>query len=183
MTPAWSAVPTLTTARLVLRGHRAVDLDASLGLWGDPATVRLIHGQPSSREECWARLLRYAGLWSILGFGYWVLEHRADGRFIGEAGFADFKREVEPRLGDALEAGWIVAPAEQGKGYATEAMQAALGWAGATLGPRRSVCMIAPENAASLRVAAKCGYGPYARTTYKESPTLLLERTVAPGAP
>ena len=36
--------------------------------------------------------------------------------------------------------------------------------------------MIAPENAASLRVAQKCGYVAYARTTYKGAPTVLLER-------
>ena len=177
--PGTGGVPVLTTPRLVLRGHRASDLESSLALWGDPAVVRLISGTPSSREDCWARLLRYAGLWPTLGFGYWLLEERDGGRFIGEAGFADFKRSVEPDLGDALEAGWLVVPSEHGKGYATEAMQAALAWAETTLAPRRSVCMVAPENAASLRVAAKCGYRSYAATTYKEAPTLLLERTIA----
>jgi RimJ/RimL family protein N-acetyltransferase len=173
-----TVAPVLTTPRLVMRGHRAADFEASFALWGDPDVVRLISGKPSSREECWARLLRYAGLWPVLGFGYWLLEARGDGRFVGEAGFADFRRDLEPAFGDALEAGWLIAPCAQGKGYATEAMQAALAWAGATLGPRRSVCMVAPDNTASLRVAAKCGYREYARGTYQDSPTILLERAV-----
>ena len=177
--PRGGGAPVLTTARLTMRGHRASDLDSLVALWGDPAVVRLISGTPSSREECWARLLRYAGLWPTLGFGYWLLEARSDGRFIGEAGFADFKRQVEPGLEGALEAGWVIVPSEHGKGYATEAMLAALAWAEATLAPRRSVCMVAPDNAASLRVAAKCGYRSYAVTTYKEAPTLLLERPLA----
>ena len=36
--------------------------------------------------------------------------------------------------------------------------------------------MIAPDNAPSLRVARKCGYAEYARTTYKGEPTMLFER-------
>ena len=168
--------PILTTPRLVLRGHTAADLDATAAMWADPGVTRHIGGVPSTREESWARLLRYAGLWPLLGFGYWLVEDRATGRFLGEVGFADFHRDVEPSLSDALEAGWVLHPAAHGRGFATEALQAALAWADAHLSPRRSVCMIAPENAASLRVAQKCRYLEYARTTYKGAPTLLLER-------
>ena len=169
-------VPVLTTARLVLRGHTAADLDATAAMWADPEVARHISGVPSKREESWARLLRYAGLWPLLGFGYWLVEDRATGRFLGEVGFANFHRDIEPSLGDALEAGWVLHPAAHGYGFATEALQAGLHWADHHLGPRRSVCMIAPENAASLRVAHKCGYAEFARTTYKGEPTLLLER-------
>jgi RimJ/RimL family protein N-acetyltransferase len=36
--------------------------------------------------------------------------------------------------------------------------------------------MIDPGNAASMRVAEKCGYREYARATYKGQPTILYER-------
>jgi hypothetical protein len=36
--------------------------------------------------------------------------------------------------------------------------------------------MIAPENAASLWVAKKCGFFEFARATYKGGPAVLLER-------
>ncbi len=176
MTWIGSSVPVLTTPRIVMRGHAAADLDATAAMWADPEVVRHISGMPSSREESWARLLRYGGLWSLLGFGYWLVEDRADGRFVGEVGFADFHRDLAPAFGDALEAGWVIHPRAQGRGLATEALRAALAWARSEFVGRRSVCMIAPENAASLRVARKCGYVEYARTTYKGTATLLLER-------
>jgi RimJ/RimL family protein N-acetyltransferase len=171
-----SHVPVLTTLRLVMRGHTAADLDATAAMWADFQVVRHISGVPSTREESWSRLLRYAGLWPLLGFGYWLVEERATGVFVGEVGFAVFHRDVEPSLGDAPEAGWVLHPGAHGRGFATEALQAALSWADAHLGRRRSVCMIAPDNAASLRVAEKCGYTEFARTTYKGEPTVLLQR-------
>ena len=73
-------VPVLTTARLVMRGHRPSDLDASAAMWGDDAVGRHIGGKPSTREESWSRLLRYAGLWALLGFGYWLVEERKPAR-------------------------------------------------------------------------------------------------------
>jgi RimJ/RimL family protein N-acetyltransferase len=173
---AGPSVPVIATARLVLRGHTVADLDATAAMWADLAATRFIGGRPSSREDAWARLLRYVGHWSLLGFGYWLIEARAGGQFVGEAGFGDFKRDLEPGFAGALEAGWIVTPSEQGKGYASEAVAAALDWAGRHLPGRRSVCMIAPDNAASLQVARKCGYAEYARASYKGEPTLLMER-------
>ena len=169
------AVPVLLTPRLRLRGHAAGDLDATAAMWADEEVVRDITGRPSSREEAWARLLRYAGLWSVLGFGYWLVEDRAGGAFLGEVGIADFRRDLEPPLGAALEAGWVIHPAAQGRGVATEAMRAVLAWADRHV-DRPSVCMIAPGNAASFRVAEKCGFVEFARTAYRGEPTVLLAR-------
>ena len=59
-------------------------------------------------------------------------------------------------------------------------MRAALRWAEGRFGPERVVCIIDPENAASLQVAHKCGFREFSRGTYKGEPTLLLERV--PGA-
>jgi RimJ/RimL family protein N-acetyltransferase len=169
-------VPVLLTPRLRLRGHVAADLDATAALWADERVVRSITGRPSSREEAWARLLRYAGLWTVLGFGYWLVEDRESGAFVGEVGLADFKRDLEPPLGDVLEAGWVIRPGAQGRGFATEAVLAALAWAARHLAGRRVVCMIAADNAASFRVAEKCGFVEVARTGYRGDPTVLLAR-------
>jgi len=168
-------IPILETERLRLRGHRLDDLEACVALWGDPLVTRYIGGKPSTRELTWARLLRYAGHWSMLGFGYWVVEGKSTGDVIGEVGFADFKREFEPAL-DVPEIGWVLAPPMHGKGYGTEAVRAALAWGDRHLDSPRTVCLIAPENAPSIRVAEKCGYREILRTTYKDEPTLLFER-------
>jgi RimJ/RimL family protein N-acetyltransferase len=37
-------------------------------------------------------------------------------------------------------------------------------------------CIIHPDNAASLRVARKLGFGEIARSTYHDSPVVVLER-------
>ena len=92
------AIPRIETGRLVLRGHRADDLQDCARMWGDRDVTRYIGGKPFSREEVWSKILRYAGHWSLLGFGYWVIADRASGRFLGEAGFADFKRRIEQEL-------------------------------------------------------------------------------------
>ena len=153
-----TAAPTIETARLTLRGHVPADLADSAALWGDPAVTRYIGGRPSTEEEVWARLLRYVGHWSALGFGYWVVVERASGRFVGEVGLADFRRAIVPSFGGAPEAGWVLAPRAHGRGLATEAVRAALTWYEATFGPTRTVCMIDPDHAASLRVADRCGF-------------------------
>lgn len=168
--------PVLETERLVLRGHTPADFDECAAMWADPLVTRHIGGRPSSAEEVWTRLLRYAGMWALLGYGYWVVRERETGRFVGELGFADFRREITPALGDAPEAGWVLAARAHGRGFATEGLRAALAWGDAHLASPRTVCIIAPENAASLRVAEKCGYREGTRTTYKGEPTIICER-------
>ena len=170
------AVPVLDTGRLVLRGHRLDDFADYVALWADPVVTRYIGGRPSSEEETWTRLLRGVGHWSLMGFGYWAIIEKASGRFAGEVGFVDLKRSIQPSLAGAPENGWVLAPWAQGRGLATEAVQAAIDWGAPRFGERRMVCLIHPDNHASLRVAEKCGYRERARTVYKGDPTLVLER-------
>lgn len=171
-----NVVPVIETEHLVLREHRLDDFADYLALWTDPGVTRFIGGRPSSREEVWGRLLRNIGHWASLGFGYWVIVEKETDRFIGEVGFADFRRVIEPSLDDMPEIGWALAPHSHGKGYATEAAQAAVAWGDAHFGPVRTACIIAPENGPSIRVAEKCGYREFQRTTYKDQPTILFVR-------
>ena len=173
--PARPSVPVLSTARLILRGHGAEDLDAVLALWSDPEVVRYIGGRPFGREEVWSRVLRYVGHWAVHGYGFWQVRERATDRFVGEVGLADFKRDLAVDFEGAPEAGWVLAPWSHGNGYATEAMTAVLAW-GAAAGHPRTVCLIDQDNAASLRVAGKLGYRELARTDYKGTPALVFER-------
>jgi RimJ/RimL family protein N-acetyltransferase len=169
-------IPVLTTERLVLRGYARDDFDAIATLWADPDVVRHISGQVSAPSESWMRLLNSAGHWALLGFGYWLVEERASGRFVGQVGLADFKRDIQPDFGGAPEAGWVLAPWSHGRGYATEAVKAALAWGEAERAMTRCVCMISPDHPASLRVAEKCGFTPFAETEFKCAPVVLLER-------
>jgi RimJ/RimL family protein N-acetyltransferase len=171
-------IPVIETERLRLRGHGPGDLEACAAMWGDPIVARFIGGRPSTREETWGRLLRYAGLWAFLGFGYWAAEDKADGRYVGDVGFADFKREIVPSMDGVPETGWAFSPSVHGRGYATEAVSATLSWADERFAA--SVCIIDPENLASIRVGLKCGYQEIARTSYRGDPTIMYRRQANP---
>jgi RimJ/RimL family protein N-acetyltransferase len=172
-----TVAPKIETERLILHGHGLQDFADSAALWSDPDIVRFIGGRVFTEEEIWTRLLRYVGHWAVLGFGYWVIRERQSGRFVGEIGFANFRRDLDPPFGDTPEIGWALRPWAQGQGFATEAIRTATAWGDRVFGAgSRTVCMISPENTPSIRVAERCGYRQYVRTTYKGSPTLLFER-------
>src|SRR5689334_19710331 len=122
------SVPVVSTARLTLRAHRLDDFAAYFAMWADPAVTRFIGGRPLSREDAWARFLRYTSHWAMMGYGFWAITETATGRFAGEAGLAEFKREIEPPLVGTPEIGWVMAPWAQGQGFATEAVRAATAW-------------------------------------------------------
>jgi RimJ/RimL family protein N-acetyltransferase len=171
-----SAAPILETDRLRLRAHTAEDFAASAAMWGDPDVTRFIGGRPFTREECWTRLLRCAGHWALMGFGFWAVEERATGKFIGEAGFMDFRRDIEPPVVDIPEAGWAFAPEAHGRGIATETTRALMAWGDAHFGARATTCLIDEGHTASIRVAEKCGYREWRRVKYHGQDEILFLR-------
>jgi len=177
------AIPVLETERLRLRAYQATDLLPMLAMWQEPQFYQYITGQPALESDVWMRLLRDAGLWVVCGFGYWAIEEKATGQFIGSVGFADFRRDITPALGEFPEAGWSLAPHAHGRGYATEALAAALAWGDAHLPQPRTVCIIGVHNYASLRLAARLGYREYAQSTFKDQPIVMLERLRQGPAP
>ena len=169
-------VPELETARLRLRAHRAEDHAERVAIWSDPEVTRFIGGRPLTGEEIWRRFLQFVGLWSVLGYGYWAVEEKSTGRYIGDIGFADFRRDLQPSLDGMLEFGWVLAAHAHGKGYASEAVAAAIGWAEQHRPTLRAVCIIAPDNRASIRVAEKAGFRLWQSSSYHDSPTLVFTR-------
>lgn len=166
----------IQTARLTLTPPVVADFDDYAGLWADVGVVRYMGGVPFSRSSAWTRFQRQAGCWALRGFGAWIVRERDSGRFVGEVGFYDFMREITPALGPEPEAGWMLLPWAQGKGFATEAVSAAHTWGDARFGAARTVCMIDPNNRPSLRLAAKMGYVEYARSQLGERLVVLHER-------
>jgi RimJ/RimL family protein N-acetyltransferase len=145
-------------------------------MWADPVVTRHIGGKSFSPEEVWTRTLRYVGHWAWLGFGYWAVEEKTTGGFLGELGFGNFQRQIEPPLNDTPELGWALVSRAHGQGYATEGVRAAIAWGDSHLGAMRTACIIHPENVASIRVAEKCGYHELSRAIYKGHETILFER-------
>lgn len=174
--PSIGSVPLIETDRLRLRAHRADDYATCMAIWSDPEVIRHIGGRALTAEEVWKRILQYAGLWSLLGYGYWAIEEKNSGRYIGDIGYADLKRDMVPTLDGMLEFGWVLAAHAHGKGYASEAVALISSWGQAHFDDRRAVCIISPENHASIRVAEKAGFRPWQETTYHGSATIVFTR-------
>ena len=147
-------------------------------MWSDPVVNRYTTGRPLTPEEAWGKTLRNAGLWPVLGYGYWAIEETSSGLFVGETGFAEFHRDIQPSIAGVPELGYVLCSLAQGKGYATEAVSAAIAWADRQLHARRTVCLIHDGNAASIRLAEKCGYCELQRTEYKGNNVIIFERLI-----
>ena len=126
------------------------------------------------------RLLGYRGHWALLGFGYWAVLDKLSGHYIGELGFADFKRATNPSSEGMPELGWALIPRAQGKGYATEALQAVVAWGDEQFDSPHTACIIHRDNRPSFRVAEKLGYNIILKAPTDAEPDAILARH-APG--
>jgi RimJ/RimL family protein N-acetyltransferase len=167
----------LQTSRLRLRPHRVADFEGYVPLWL-PSEMQPGSGPvlALTREEAWARLLRFVGHWAHFEYGLFLVEDLSTGELLGEVGCAHFHRSMGADFDAALEGVWRVALSHRRKGIALEAMHTALGWLDQTVRIARTVCMIHPGNAASLQVAARLGYQEFSRAPYKDRTVILLER-------
>jgi RimJ/RimL family protein N-acetyltransferase len=168
-------VTNLTTDRLTLTPVAVGDMDDLIPLWADADFTRHIMGRGLSEEEVWFRLLRDIGHWQAKGYGNWSIRETDTGAYVGSVGVLDYRRDMTPPF-DAPELGWGVAPAFQGQGMALEALYAVLTWTDAYRLEPRTVCMISPDNAPSVKLAERVGYRPYAEADYKDSRVTLFER-------
>jgi RimJ/RimL family protein N-acetyltransferase len=142
-------IPTLTTARLVLRGFRASDWDDYARLNADPAVRRWLGGNLLTREQSWTQLETFLGQWALRGYGVFAVE--AAGCLAGRVGILHPIDWPEPELS------WTLASTFWGRGMATEAAARVREWAFATFGWQRLVSYIATENTRSQQVANKLG--------------------------
>ena len=172
-----TGAPRIETPRLILRAHTLTDFEPFARMMSDPAVVRFLgDGKPFNRYQAWLRFLRSPGSWQLLGFGYWALEEKASGAFVGEAGCVDLKRDAPLR--DMTEVGWLLAPSAMGRGFATEAAQAVLAWGRGSFGAKRILCVIHPDNRPSIRVAEKCGFRKAMSVDCAGQPRLVFDRVL-----
>ncbi|WP_261568878.1 GNAT family N-acetyltransferase [Frankia gtarii] len=143
-------VPTVRTERLVLRGWTADDIPAYTRMATNPRMSRYT-GSPSSEAAVWQMFALQIGHWALNGFGMWLAHDRVTGAFIGRVGL--YREYGWP----GLETAWTIRPQRWGEGLATEGGAAAIEYAFGTLRADRTISIIHPENAASIRVAVKLG--------------------------
>jgi RimJ/RimL family protein N-acetyltransferase len=149
--PAWP----LNTKRLLLRPFAPDDLDALHAMQSDEGVARWLYNEPRSLEETRELLARKVGGSSVGGEGDWLgaaVVLRETGELVAD--IALLWASESHRQG---ELGFIVHPAHQGRGYATEASRPILAFAFETLGLHRVVGRLEARNAASARVLEKLG--------------------------
>jgi RimJ/RimL family protein N-acetyltransferase len=166
----------LVTERLRLTVPTLDDFEEMSLMWSDMEVVAQVIGRPLTEEEVWARLHRIAGHWALLGFGHWIVRERHSGKFVGELGFFRFKRNLGADFDGAHEMGWMFSRKSQGQGYATEAAAAALTWLERERHSMETVCLIPPDNLASLALADKLSYAIQREVVYRDKAMLVLRR-------
>jgi len=145
----------LETERLRLTNWLPEHLDELMTLHGHPDVARLLDadGVPWPREKARERLELWQELYRTRGLGKFRLVRKADGCFIGRAGFGVYPTN-EPELGYAL------LPEHQGRGYAFEAASALRDWIFATSHRDHFIGLADVRNAASLRILSGIGMSP-----------------------
>jgi RimJ/RimL family protein N-acetyltransferase len=107
------------------------------------------------REQTEAMVVRIRTHFAAHGFGPWAMEIPGAASFIGFTGL--FHVPFEQSFTTGLEAGWRIAPAHWGHGYATEAAEASLRYGFERLGLGEIVAYTVPANVRSRRVMEKLG--------------------------
>ena len=144
----------LETPRLLLRRLTINDLDDLFALYRDPE-VRAYFPDGTltydgTKEELEWIIDVYYGKY---GFGLWATIHKETGAFIGRCGLLPWTIEENSEV----EVAYLLARAYWGQGLGTEAAQAILEYGFRELSVPRLICLIDPENKASVKVATKIG--------------------------
>jgi len=142
----------IETERLILR---EIDPERDFEAWAksmaDENTVRYLGTKPMSRAEAWRSMASVIGHWAIRGYGFFSLEHKETGEWVGRVGPWNPEGWPEP------EVGWTISPDHLRKGYAFEAARASIDFAFNSLDWPRVIHVILEGNTASIALAKKLG--------------------------
>jgi RimJ/RimL family protein N-acetyltransferase len=151
MKPDWP----LETERLVLRPFEEGDLEDVYAMQSDAEVARWLYDEPRTLEETRAHLARKIAATGFAAEGDWLsaaVVERESGQCIGDLALHWVSEQHKTG-----EIGFIVNPAHQGRGYATEAARAVLAWGFDGMGFHRIIGRLEARNTASARVLEKLG--------------------------
>jgi RimJ/RimL family protein N-acetyltransferase len=145
-------IPTLESARLILRPMRAEDFPAyAAAVMSDRAWAM---GGPYDLRGAWGMFCHDAAGWSLFGMGALMAERRDTRETVGQVQLNNGPLFPETELG------WLLYAGHEGHGFATEAAATLRDWAFGTRGLARLVSYVHPDNRASHRVAERLGGVP-----------------------
>jgi RimJ/RimL family protein N-acetyltransferase len=144
----------LETKRLLLRRFVSDDLDTLFALYSDPDVIAYIPDAPRTYEETKEELEWFMnGHPKFPELGLWATIYTETGRFIGRCGLLPWTIEGQQEV----EVAFALSKEYWGQGLATEVAQALVQYGFETLGLSRLICLIEPQNQASINVATKLG--------------------------
>ncbi|MFB0627061.1 GNAT family N-acetyltransferase [Streptomyces sp. AB3(2024)] len=146
-------MPELRTDRLVLRRWRESDLEPWAAMNADPE-VREHLGGLLTRQQSDAVVAGMRADFDARGFGWWALEARETGEFLGRAGLDTVDGGL-PFAG--VDVGWRLVRSAWGNGYATEAARACLAFGFETLGLPEIIATTTVRNLRSQAVMRRIG--------------------------
>lgn len=150
----FASFPTLTTERLILRQLTSADAGSMIALFGTPEMLRFVNRPPIDTHAKALDLLQwfhknYAAHDAV----QWGITVRGEPQVIGAAGMYAWSRADR-----RVDIGYHIASRHWGRGYATEAARAVVGWCFAALDVHRVQADCTEGNDASERVLIKCGF-------------------------
>jgi len=142
------------TPRLILRDWKDSDREPWASMGRDPEVMRHL-GPPMTRGQADAGFERAQGQIARDGFGFWAVERKADGRFLGFLGPKNttFDAHFTPNI----ELGWRLSRDAWGQGLATEGARAARDWAFQNIDTDEVIAITVPGNLGSQAVMRKIG--------------------------
>src|SRR5215470_13258574 len=146
----------LSSARLRLVPVTVADAAEMVPVLSGEALYAYTGGAPPGLDELRARYAGQAAGWSPDGreeWRNWILRREPGGEAVG------YVQATITREGRRAEIAWVVGLRWQGRGYATEAARALVGWLDAR-GVQVVQAHIHPEHAASAAVARRAGLRP-----------------------
>ena len=160
MTPPLThfSAPVIVGERVILRPHRASDIEAIAALYQSDRAAWI--GGQQNRTVAWRWLGYDVGQWGLLGFGSWAVDDLKSGAFAGQIGLN------KPDNFPEVELGWLLFDGFESRGFACEAAMLARRFAFETLGLTTLVSYIDPGNLRSIRLAERLG-----ATLDREAPT------------
>ncbi len=157
----FSRIPPLQTERLVLRSMKVSDAPDMYAYAHRPDVTEYLTWYPhQSIDETRGYLTEVGRRYRTGDFYDWAITLRQDGHMIGTCGFTSFNYHS-----DSAEVGYVLNPTDQGKGYATEALQAVMSFGFTELSLHRIEAHFIEGNAASRRLMERVGmqFEGYAR--------------------
>ena len=145
----------IDTGRLQLRPFEEGDGPAYRAIRSKPGVTRFLPSHTEDPAEAARRadatLAAFREAWTRDGYGPWAAVERASGRLVGHLGL---RRLPDPGETELL---FLIDPAAQGRGYATEGGRAALAYGFDRLALPEIAAFVLPENAASIAVLERLG--------------------------